>query len=294
MRLFQDAPDPIVSAILTGYLHQGRRYATSRARGSRTYLLMYTLSGCGTVATGKSEHLAGEGDLVLYEPHRPQAYGTEERNASWEILWAHFHPREHWTPLLDLPAIEPGLRLIAVSPDSRQAVGRALRAMHEADLSGGRWDSWRAMNYLEAALIELRAQMREAGTGLSEPIRKAVDRLHSRLAEPLDLADLARHTGLSASRLAHRFADELGVPPRRYQEQRRLERARQLLIGTAEPIRSIALSVGFPNEQYFATRFRLLTGVTPSAYREAATTASTSASVSAADKNQDSKGLGGR
>jgi AraC family transcriptional regulator, arabinose operon regulatory protein len=82
---------------------------------------------------------------------------------------------------------------------------------------------------------------------------------------PVD--ELAGAVHLSPSRLAHLFKQETGVSPRRSAELQRLERAKQLLGLTSMPVYQVAQQAGFESQFYFATRFRKVTGRTPSEFR---------------------------
>ena len=81
------------------------------------------------------------------------------------------------------------------------------------------------------------------------------------------LQQLADRVGLAPSYLAELFVDQLGQPPHRYLNERRIDRARQLLETSDVTITALALSLGFSSSQHFARVFRQLAGVTPTGYR---------------------------
>ncbi len=81
------------------------------------------------------------------------------------------------------------------------------------------------------------------------------------------LHQLADGVGLAPSYLAELFANHLGQPPHRYLNERRIDRARQLLDSTDLTITAIADTLGFSSSQHFARAFRQLTATTPTAYR---------------------------
>lgn len=58
--------------------------------------------------------------------------------------------------------------------------------------------------------------------------------------EPFRLESLARHAGLSVSRLAHLFRVQLGVSPKRFTEKIRLDLARRLLERTDLSVAEVA------------------------------------------------------
>ncbi len=103
---------------------------------------------------------------------------------------------------------------------------------------------------------------------LSPEIASAQAFAQEHLADEPAVAALARAAGLSASQFHARFADEVGEAPAEWMRRMRLDRARRRLAIGNEAITAIALDLGFPSSQYFATVFRRYTGTTPRAYRE--------------------------
>ncbi len=98
-------------------------------------------------------------------------------------------------------------------------------------------------------------------------VRRLRDYVESRLAEDLDVADLAAVAGLSAAHFARAFEATVGVTPFRYLMSRRLVRARDLLERTSRTALDICLDVGFKSQSHFTARFREQFGVTPRAFR---------------------------
>lgn len=80
---------------------------------------------------------------------------------------------------------------------------------------------------------------------------------------------LARQVGLGESHFRHVFAKAFGVSPNQYVQQRRLERARELLTLTSRPIAHIATDCGFASQSYLTTCFKARHGVTPARFRRA-------------------------
>lgn len=70
------------------------------------------------------------------------------------------------------------------------------------------------------------------------------------------LAELAARVGLSPKHLHELFSREVGVTPHRYQMDRRLQRAHELLTATDLPITTIAFELGFSSSQQFARTLR--------------------------------------
>ncbi|MFW5682951.1 MAG: helix-turn-helix domain-containing protein [Phycisphaeraceae bacterium] len=96
---------------------------------------------------------------------------------------------------------------------------------------------------------------------------RAARRLQERLAEPLDVPELAAHVELSQNYLARRFRAHYGQTMQQYQTRHRIARADLLLRTTDQPVKAIASQVGYPDPQHFNKTFRRITGESPSQRR---------------------------
>ncbi|MGW1378384.1 GlxA family transcriptional regulator [Streptomyces sp. NPDC002446] len=89
------------------------------------------------------------------------------------------------------------------------------------------------------------------------------------LDEPLALADLAAHAGMSSRTFARRFTEEVGISPGRWIIQQRVHHARRLLETTDLSIERIAHEVGFGTAISLRQHLNAVIGVSPVAYRRA-------------------------
>ncbi len=72
---------------------------------------------------------------------------------------------------------------------------------------------------------------------------------------------------MSQFHFCHLFKKALAVTPYQYLLTQRIERAKQLLKQTEQPIMDIALQCGFNSHSHLSKQFRQITGITPTAYR---------------------------
>jgi AraC-like DNA-binding protein len=86
-------------------------------------------------------------------------------------------------------------------------------------------------------------------------------------AEPLTIDRLAAKSHLSTFHFIRRFRAAFGETPHRYLRQRRLDRAKELLVTTPLPITEICDQIGFQSLGSFSSLFRRQTGETPAGYR---------------------------
>jgi transcriptional regulator GlxA family with amidase domain len=102
------------------------------------------------------------------------------------------------------------------------------------------------------------------GQGSLEPTRRWAA---ERLAEPLDVAAMARHAAVSPRTFARRFREETGTTPLRWLLGQRVLEARRLLEESDLPVEGVAWRAGFGTAASLREHFRRATATTPTAYR---------------------------
>jgi AraC-like DNA-binding protein len=100
--------------------------------------------------------------------------------------------------------------------------------------------------------------------GLDPRISRGVTHLQSCYDDRLPVAEVARRVGLSASRFQHLFAEEIGVPFRRYRSWHRL-RAAIREVAKGANFTAAAHAAGFSDQAHFSNEFRRTFGAPPSA-----------------------------
>lgn len=105
----------------------------------------------------------------------------------------------------------------------------------------------------------------------SEPaaIAKARDFIDQNLSEPLPLALVARHAGLSESHFCRVFRDATGLTLTDYINRRRIQWAKKELLKSETRISEIAFLIGYQSLSQFNRSFSRVTGLSPSQYRSA-------------------------
>jgi AraC-like DNA-binding protein len=87
------------------------------------------------------------------------------------------------------------------------------------------------------------------------------------LDKNIELAHLARVTGLSKCHFARAFKQSIGITPHYYVMRKRVEYASMLLRETDIPLTQIALRCGFSDQSHLCRRFRMIFNSTPRAFR---------------------------
>jgi transcriptional regulator GlxA family with amidase domain len=103
------------------------------------------------------------------------------------------------------------------------------------------------------------------GEGLAATCQWALEHL----ADPLTVADLARHAGWASRTLARHFTAQTGMTPLRWLTAARIREARRLLEATDLPVEVIAARCGLGTAANLRLHLARDAGTTPTAYRAA-------------------------
>lgn len=110
-----------------------------------------------------------------------------------------------------------------------------------------------------------------AGTRLSQArLMRAIAYMRERMAEPLELRQVAAAVDMSVYHFARAFRNTTGIPPYRYLMDCRVDRVRELLSLEEIPLADIAARTGFADQSHMSNVFRRATGESPLAYRRRA------------------------
>jgi AraC-like DNA-binding protein len=106
------------------------------------------------------------------------------------------------------------------------------------------------------------AQRVTKSRGVDPAVAWAAGRIE-RSGGSVSIAELRRQTGLSKTRLAEAFRDQIGLAPKLYARVVRFRRAAELLQKGAEPLVEVALTVGYYDQPHMNAEFRELSGLSP-------------------------------
>ena len=249
--------------------------------------IAFVVGGRGTHDSLAGRHELSLGDVVLLRPGVWHAYEDCERLVLYNCCFSGelMHRELAWTredPLLGYllwsgPYAAPrrgvlGFRLNEAALTRCQAHLEALTALRYCPLDRYRGD---VLGLLSLLLGELgRAAAPAAGAagpaaGRPHPaVQRAMRLLESDIARPWTLAALAEDLHLAPAYLVRLFKDATGLPPKAYLSQVRAERAAVLLLHSDAPVTSIGRAVGWPDQNYFARRFKAHYGMSATTYRK--------------------------
>jgi AraC family transcriptional regulator len=176
-----------------------------------------------------------------------------------EHLYVHFRPR-----LVGEPSYVP---VVQDAGTAAPVLSDLLRQAIEASPSGSArvvsevWTALWRVSQLSAAITE------GGGTAGHPAVSAAIAYIEANLARPLTVPALARAAGVSHNHLTRLFGSETGTTVVAYIRQRRMARARHLLVSSTLSIPAVAASVGIPDLQAFNKACHRELGGSPRAVR---------------------------
>jgi AraC-like DNA-binding protein len=121
--------------------------------------------------------------------------------------------------------------------------------------------------HMLALLSHLRRRDGKSEKAIDEVIERAHALLAFRCDRPLDLPAFAAELGISYSHLRHSFTARLGVSPKQYYLNARLEKAQELLLNTTKSVKEVAAILGFESAFYLSRQFKSRYGTSPKTWR---------------------------
>lgn len=211
-------------------------------------------------------HVAEAGDLLLFAPDRAHDGGAAD--AAGYAYRQVLIPPAVWDRVATEEAGRPDLPRSPVLPG--EPAGRLLHGLFTADAAADPM-------LLDAALARLIAGLGAGDRGGVPPypatpgmVRRAVETMRARFAEPLTLADLAAAAGTSRFALSRAFRRVYGVGLHEWLMDLRLRHARRCLaVGMAAA--DAAAASGFADQSHLIRRFKRAYGVTPGGFGAACT-----------------------
>ncbi len=225
-------------------------------------LLQWTLRGQGALEFEGEARPVHAGDLMVLRIPHCHRYWLPETSLSWSFVYFILTGSEafrmaDWVHRQAGPVVQaPGGH--GYSHQSRQLL-RQLKQEPERIREPFR-------NAREAyTLLSLLGEMVKPDSAgrLPPPFTEVKKHIQLNYVEPLSVDELARRAGISRFHFSREFRKYLGMSPRDYLEDIRMQRAAQYLTEGKLPINEIARAVGIPDPNYFSRVFGRVMGMSP-------------------------------
>ncbi|MCZ8513234.1 AraC family transcriptional regulator [Paenibacillus filicis] len=251
-----------LSIVSVGHLPNRTLYR--REARFQHFAVVYIDGGSGTYRAGSGENQAvREGSLFFFYPGEVFDYGPEPGGYWDEYYFTIEGPRigewlSTWLP-------EPGSVIQVGTDDTRHSrISRIFLHME----SGAASQVDRASLLLESLLYDLmHPASREPQRDHAGHAAKVMDELSEAAIGPFDARKLCERHHISLSTLRRLVAKHTGYPLNEYVHRLKIAEAKNILLNTDQPVKSIAAALGYTDVFYFSRLFKKYVGVSPLLFR---------------------------
>ncbi len=229
------------------------------------YSVTFIIRGKGSCTIGnQTYHLqAGQGFLIL--PGMLTQY-TANADDPWHYIYALFNG-------IDSEALirNAGLDAGNVTFDFRmEEMLGDLQAMYESSITNKArgYDVTGRFLIVMSHLICDASERRHHDSSSDNYLDRAVSYIEDHYPYNITVQDIADAVRIDRTYLYKLFKARLNISPNQYLNDRRLTRAKELILHTSMTVSEIALSVGFYDLSHFNRVFTAKLGITPGQYRK--------------------------
>ncbi|MBE6904543.1 MAG: AraC family transcriptional regulator [Ruminococcaceae bacterium] len=211
------------------------------------WLIHFVESGFGIFRIYDKEYTVREGEMFIIPPY-VETYYEADANNPWSYIWIGFTTKAELP--LELPAVICCPKALRIFTSMKNAV----------ELENGR------SAFLSAKLWELFSVLLENKKQSISYVGKALDCIHSEYMYDLTIEKLAARLGLDHSYFSALFKNKMGISPKQYLFNYRMNVALSLIIDNGVGVSVAAYSVGYTDICNFSKMFKKHFGMSPRQY----------------------------
>lgn len=233
-----------------------------------SWLLFYTLEGCGIIRQNDVSVRLPPGQALLMNCRSPQSYSTDPSVGKWHHYWAHIDG----TGLSAMESLLIPERRIAAFPVSGNSIQKQFDIMLKNLESASAETVLMISLSIHQILTDLTVRQPSLWSSNQKLIMKSADYIHDHYCEPIELNELLSIANMSKAYYMRLFRQYIGTTPYNYILSLRITKAKEYLEVTDKSVHEIAMETGFSDDASFSTRFSAMAGMSPLKYRKAAIT----------------------
>ncbi len=246
----------------------GYYFHVEEGRELNEYQLLYITEGKGVfTSTHQQETELNEGDMFLLFPGECHTYHPDPETG-WKSYWIGFKGKNIDERvglrflLREKPIYHIGFSSVIVQLyESAYATATAEEAYSQQLLAG-------IVNHLIGMMYSLERNIElNKNHAHVDMVNRARLRIREALESSLTIQQVAEELGVSYSNFRKLFKEYTGLSPAAYQQDLKLQRAKELLKTTNLSIKEIAYRLNFDSPDYFSAKFKIKTGRKPSEMR---------------------------
>lgn len=250
-----------------GHYFADRGYFTER-EGLKSFLLIYTLEGCGIVKSRDEEVFTVKNTAVLIDCMDYQYYKTSD-NCRWEFMWVHLNgtAASTYSEIIN----SDGIALIDFMDDV--TVKNHMSDIETTIKTNPMNLDLKFTEKLMSILTRMILTKQKHATKVrylrhEEDINNAMDIIKAKYGEQLTIDELSQNAHISKFYFVRIFKDFTGQTPYEFLISYRINESKSLLLKTEMPISEVSARCGFEDTSNYIRCFKRATGTTPGAFRK--------------------------
>jgi AraC family transcriptional regulator, arabinose operon regulatory protein len=228
--------------------------------------MYFIIDGEGMLKIDGRDYYPEPGEVYLLPAGLSQSYSvTSER--TFTKYWCHFTASVGERNLFDIVRV-PHFFKVA----DREAAG----GMFEALIAAYHGNDLKSALMLKSSMLSIIAWYLEGcgsarvelfASESNSRLRRVLGYIEENIASPLSVDLLASVAHLQKNYFIRAFREDLGLPPMKYVNARRIEIGKNLLARSSSSVSEIGALTGFGDVFHFSRSFKERTGFTPTAFR---------------------------
>lgn len=248
---------------MAGWHRVNEKYHQERKEGLPFGILLFTLSGKGTVTVGESTFFAEVGTVAVIPPHISHRYAGE-KDSEWEFFWLHIQGTHAFDALSDITL--EGDFLFDIGVKHICALFAPFKDATETGVEREIADS-AAVGDILSILLKA-AVSKTVGDDEKTVVQEMAAFLSANESGDFSLDELVEKFHYSKEYIIRLFKRTAGVSPYQYYLSVRLGRACDMLKKNEHSIAEIAEKSGYGTVASFSKVFRKKFGISPAEYRK--------------------------
>lgn len=241
-------------------------YYTERKNSNR-FLLFYTISGKGKLRYNGEEYTLTADHIAIIQCNASHRYETCSEEP-WDFYWFHYNGTASHIYYnlynangLYFHKIEPG----GEDADLIKTITRlSTKYDLDRDLRVSEWIT----GLMTRFILEKRRNIFQDSKKTTEKLNNAITYMSEHLTEKITVADIAHSVFLSTYHFVRSFKKQTGLTPYEYLINLRINRAKDFLVSTDDPLDIVAVNSGFTDSKNLIYNFKRIVHLTPNEYRK--------------------------
>ena len=247
---------------------EGYYFHVEKGRTLHEFQLQYIVEGEGIFQSAhQPETHVRSGDIFLLFPNEWHTYRPTTKDG-WKCYWIGFKGKNMDDRInAGFLSAEKPIYHVGYSSQIEGLLKEAWEAANEEAANAQQMLAG-IVNHLIGTMYALeRNIVLSKNHGHVAMINKARLRIRETLEEGVSIQQIAEELSVSYSNFRKLFKEHTGTSPALYQQDLKLQRAKEMLSATDYSIKEIAYRLNFDSPDYFSSKFKNKTGMKPSEFR---------------------------